>query len=145
MIPEWIEAVLHIIESWTCWLLFTFVNIYYMSSFLDSKFLCFPPHSIAVLVKLTTVSMAVTLCTELFTSTSTFVNSPLRYMYNESLTFHKTVQAMNVIYTTVFFIRLYTLLFMYLFLSLIPFCFLFMWRLVFYVIVIYKIFFLYTS
>lgn len=119
-----------------------------MSSFLDSKFLSFPPHSNAVLVKLTTVSMAVTLCTELFTSPSTFVNSPLHYMYNESLTFHKTVQAMNVIYTTVFFvfcIRLYTLLFMYLFLSLIPFCFLFMWRLVFYVIVIYKIFFLYTS
>lgn len=127
-----------------------------MSSFLHSKFLRFPPHSIAVLVKLTTLSMAVTLCTELFTSPSTFVNSPLHYMYNESLTFHKTVDIyctshkskMNVIYTTVFFvfcIRLYTLLFMYLFLSLIPFCFLFMWRLVFYVIVIYKIFFLYTS
>lgn len=62
-----------------------------MSSFLDSKFLSFPPHSIAVLVKLTTVSMAVTLCTELFTTPSTFVNSPLHYMYNESLTFHKTV------------------------------------------------------
>lgn len=51
VIPEWIEAVLHTIESWTCWLLFTFVNIYYMSSLLDSKFLSFSPHSIAVLVK----------------------------------------------------------------------------------------------
>lgn len=51
VIPEWIEAVLHTIESWTCWLLFTFVNIYYMSSLLDSKFLSFSPHSIAGLVK----------------------------------------------------------------------------------------------
>lgn len=46
-VVQWIEAVLHTIESWTCWLLFTFVNIYYMSSFLDSKFLSSLQHSIA--------------------------------------------------------------------------------------------------
>lgn len=157
VIPEWIEAVLHTIESWTCWLLFTFVNIYYMSSLLDSKFLSFSPHSIAVLVKsCKETDYCINGCDTLYWTVyltiyirkqSTTLYVQWKSNFSQNCTSHKS--KMNVIYTTVVFfvfcIRLYSLLFMYLFLSLIPFCFLFMWRLVFYVIVIYKIFFLYTS